>query len=51
MLLGGQFENLDEPSRIAKAKKLLNGFALAEKDLKTLIEKYDESRSDFYSVR
>jgi len=51
MLLGGQFEDLDETSRVAKAKKLLNGFSLAEKDLKSLSEKYDESRSDFYSVR
>lgn len=51
MLLGGQFENLDEPSRIAKAKKLLNGFSLTEQNLKSLIEKYEESRSDFYSVR
>jgi tRNA nucleotidyltransferase (CCA-adding enzyme) len=51
MLLSGQFEGLDETSRLEKAKKLLKGFSLAEKDLKSLSEKYDESRTDFYSVR
>jgi len=51
MLLSGQFDGLDEQSRVEKAKKLLNGFALSEQALKSLIEKYEESRVDFYSVR
>lgn len=50
LLMEGQFEGLDEQQRADKAKKLLKGFISDEQVLNSLVDKYNKSRGDFYSV-
>jgi hypothetical protein len=53
MLLEGQFEGLDAQQRAEKAKKLIRGIAIDEKQLVAVIDKYlkDTKNRQFFSVR
>jgi putative nucleotidyltransferase with HDIG domain len=51
LLMEGHFEGLDEQQRAEKAKSLLKGFTVNQQVLDSMMKKFDQSRSDFYSVK
>jgi tRNA nucleotidyltransferase (CCA-adding enzyme) len=53
MLMEGQFEGLDAQQRAEKAKKLVRGIAVDDKQLAAVIDKYlkDTKNRQFFSVR
>jgi putative nucleotidyltransferase with HDIG domain len=53
MLLEGRFEGLDEKQRAEKAKQLVKGLAIDEKQLAAVVDKYmkDTKNRQFFSVK
>jgi putative nucleotidyltransferase with HDIG domain len=53
MLLEGRFEGLDEKQRVDKAKQLVKGLAIDEKQLAAVVDKYikDTKNRQFFSVK
>lgn len=47
----GRFDNLDDMQRKEKAKKLLKGFSLDEQTLESMIQNYNKSRGEFFSIK